>query len=144
MFSNTHWLKQFTWSRPDSRAGKIDFTFWWELLQSHIAKGGSACREERHYRGHFCKESTTPMLPFEIGLHARTLLCIWLAVLQAKLDSLFSVFSWGKMKWFGGNQGKDVKFLKLPEGIFFNCISISLQEQNHTHMYIWYICIFTH
>lgn len=47
------------------------------------------------------------------------------------------------MRWFGGNKGKDVKCLKLPEGIVSITIHISTRTKSHTYVYLIYMYIHT-
>ena len=53
---------------------------------------------------------------FETAAHARTPLHLAGSV-TGLVGLHVSCFPSGKMKWFGGDKGKDVKCLKLPEGI---------------------------
>lgn len=78
---------------------------------------------------------------FETAAHARTLLHLAGSV-TGLVGLHVSCFASGKMKWFGGDKGKDVKCLKLPEGI----VSITfpyLYKNKITHICISYMYVYT-
>lgn len=142
MFSNSTLVKAVTWSCLDSRDRQINSTSWWGLLRSHIAKGSAMQKRAGVLVAVFCRWFTIPLLPFQIAASART--PMYLAGSVTGLVGLHvSCFSCGKIKWFGGNKGKDVKCLKLPKGI----VSITfpyLYKNKITHICIFDIYVYTH
>ena len=78
---------------------------------------------------------------FETAVHARTPLHLAGSV-TGLVGLHVSCFPSGKMKWFGGDKGKDVKCLKLPEGI----VSITfpyLYKNKITHICISCMYVYT-
>lgn len=80
---------------------------------------------------------------FETAAHARTPLHLAGSV-TGLVGLHVSCFPSGKMKWFGGDKGKDVKCLKLPEGI----VSITfpfpyLYKNKITHICISCMYVYT-
>lgn len=86
MLSNTPLVKASHMVKPRFKGCRNRF----HILMGIAAK--SHCKGVCMQRVHFCKQFTIPLLPVRIAAHARTLSCIWLAVLQAWLDFMFHVF----------------------------------------------------
>lgn len=124
-----HWPKQVTCSNLDSRVGETDFTAWWEFCKVTLQRCVHAERAflQTIYHAPIASLNSSPCKDSLLHLAGSVMGLVGLHV---------SCFSCGKMKWLGGNKGKYVKCLKLPEGI----VSITfpyLYKNKITH-----ICIF--
>ena len=73
---------------------------------------------------------------FETAAHARTPLHLAGSV-TGLVGLHVSCFSSGKMKWFGGDKGKDVKCLSCQRVLFQLHFHIFTRTKSHTYVYMY-------
>lgn len=108
---------------------------------SYTAKGGGACKRRQLLWPCWRMMSHSPVAIWDSSPHQHPP-----SSLAGSVTSLVglrvSCFPSCNMKWFGGHKGKDVKCLKLPEGI----VSITLPylyRSKITHICIFDIYVYT-
>lgn len=135
MFSNTPLVKVSHMVKP---------TFKGQRNRSHILMGIAAkshCKRCACSQGIFAKSLPSPYCQSRQQPCKDSLLHL-AGSITGLVGLHVSRFSCGKMKWFGENKEKDVKCLKLPEGI----VSITfpyLYKNKITHICIL-ICMYIH